>query len=266
MAVANYAGYKSAIENPTQAVHFNSVLSAVASRPMDMFTQMVPAPVAPTASVVPTSATTGALPFVNAAVPALGMVGARASAAIPGCYMLYDRLVHQAGLSATVTTAQTTNLPTAALTRYTDGAGVMLGLTIWTVIGTTGTTVTATYTNQDGTGSRVTKAVAFGATSFREAGRMILLPLQEGDTGVRSVQSVTVLASTVTAGNFGVTLFKPLAAIIVPEMGQNAVIDLVSGNMGGGLPEIVDSACLSFVAMSSAAVGHVTGTLLLTEW
>jgi hypothetical protein len=168
--------------------------------------------------------------------------------------MLADRLSHQGGLSGTVTTAQTTNLPTAALTRYTTGVGVIAALDVYTQIGTTATTVNASYTNQDGTAAVASQATPFGATGFREASRSIILPLAQGDTGVRSVESVTVLATTGTAGNFGVTLYRPL--LLFPIGGLNQWYD-INPLLGGGsnMPEVLDDACLYwlFVADTTAS-------------
>ena len=45
---------------------------------------------------------------------------------------------------------------------------------------------------------------------FAGESRVIPLALQDGDTGVQSVQSVTVLATTGTAGNFGIVIAKPI--------------------------------------------------------
>ncbi len=184
----------------------------------------------------------------------------------PGVWWMTDRLSHQGGLSGTVTTAQTTNLPTAALTRYTSGVGVFARLEIYTAVGVTGTTVTASYTNSGSTSGRTTEAVDFGATGFREAQRGIILPLQAGDVGVKSVESVTVLATTGTAGNFGVTLFKPLFPIIVPQLASShTVIDQLLNNLGQ-FPKIQDSACLDLVFYpSSSTSGPSCFSFLISE-
>ena len=204
----------------------------------------------------------GALGQQNGGSGALRLVSGRnghiAQAAGNGfSTILCDRLSHQGGLSGTAGGAQTTNLPTAALTRYTDGVGVWIGLTIHTVVGTTGTTVTASYTNQAGTAGRTTVATVFGGTNFREPGRMLHLPLQAGDTGVKSVESVTLAASTTTVGNFGVVLFKPLVPIVVLHASYLSTMDPFL-NMGGFLPEIVDDACLFpiFTSGITSATGH----------
>jgi hypothetical protein len=170
-----------------------------------------------------------------------GWADARASLCIA------DRLSHQGGLVGNVTTAKTTNLPTAALTRYTDGEGVRIGLEIYATIGGTATSVTVSYTNQAGTSGRISEAVQIGATNFNAASRFIQVPLASGDTGCRSVQSVTVLATTGTAGNFGVTLYRPL--LWVPLLPGGAEFDALL-DAGGALPQVLNDACLFMVHMS----------------
>lgn len=123
---------------------------------------------------------------------------------------LIDRLSHQGGLVGNTTGAQTTNLPTAALTRYTDGVGVMIGLHIHTALGSTDSNVTISYTNQAGTSGR-TATVHFIDTP--SASFFYWACLQAGDSGAKSVESVTLSASTLTAGAFGVVLFKPIQLI-----------------------------------------------------
>lgn len=132
-------------------------------------------------------------------------------ASLAGTVGLYDRLVETGGLSGTVSTAQTVN--SAALpTRASGGAGVQLWIEWYTATGATQVTVTASYTNQSGTSGRTTPAINFQATPNTSGNghEIQQLPLQAGDTGVQSVQSVTLSGTTGTAGNFGITLLKPL--------------------------------------------------------
>lgn len=166
---------------------------------------------APTTAAVPTINTSGCinqLPLVNKQY-LVGMDMAQQSTAVPYLFGFWDRLSHQGGLNATLTTAQTTNLPTAALPRHTSGEGVHAFLQIYTQLGTTATTFTVSYTNQAGTAGRTSQPAIIGGTGYREVGRLLPINLADGDTGIRSVESVTLLASTVTAGNFGVVLMRP---------------------------------------------------------
>jgi len=265
MAIATLAAYRTVSFAPHQKIPFTkNNLPVTGGRLSDLWTTAPLAGAAPTTAVVPTRATAGALGQFNPAAD-MQLIRATLSAANAGVFWLIDRLSHQGGLSGTVITAQTTNLPTAALTRYTSGVGVMMGLTIYTIIGTTATTVTVSYTNEAGTAGRTSEATVFGSTSFREAGRMILLPLQAGDIGVRSVESVTVLATTGTAGNFGVTLFRPILALSVPVTSQSFEWDPLF-NLGAQAPDIVDNACLSWLAIMNAAnTGVVQGELSFAE-
>lgn len=173
-----------------------------------------------------------------------------------------DLLNISGGLSAIVTTEQTTNLPSAPLTRYTDGKGVFAGLIIWTTIGGTITTVSINYTNQNGISEQISPLLSlpFSATGDRNPGRIYLIPLAPGDTGVRAVKSLTLSASTGTAGNFGVILFKPLAMMAVSS---SQPIDAVStGGFIGSLCKIFPNACLSGFLCPSASTQTISGSLL----
>jgi len=156
-------------------------------------------------------------------------------------------------------------LPTAALTRYTSGEGVMAGLTIYTAIGATATTATASYTNEAGTSGRTTQAFTIGSSGWFQQWRLLILPLAAGDSGVREVASVTLAASTGTAGNIGVTLFKPLIAVRSTPPDFSVTYDFLSGNGIGGLPEILDDACLFWCCIPyTTSVSHL-GVVNLDE-
>lgn len=191
----------------------------------------------------------GAMPFTN---PAGGrqkwLLGLEGGLAQPGILVLYDRLLHIGGLNATTTTAQTVG---GSLSRYTGGAGNQIWVEIYTQIGTTATTITASYTNQAGTSGRTTLAAAFGGTGLREESRVIPLALQDGDTGVQSVQSVTLAATTGTAGNFGIVIAKPILYAPCEIAGGATLRDTISGLPS--TPEIMTDACLAFAFMASVS-------------
>lgn len=162
----------------------------------------------------------------------------------------------------TVTTAQTTNLPTAALTRYTSGVGVLGFLEIYSAVGTTATTFTASYTDQDGNTGQTSLAAGIGSATYNAAGRLLPINVAQGDYGLRAVASVTVTATTGTAGNFGVTLLKPLIAYPQLPMGGgrayrfDPLLDLYAQ-----FPEIIDDACLQWIFVgntSSTGVSQAT--------
>jgi hypothetical protein len=258
-AFADLADYIEALNAGQELLHVikdpPTASSTAIGKPFSLWTRSPAVPavgVAPTTAVAPTRATAGAWGQQNGGagqlyIPRVTLQGGSNSSSqlgINGVLVIADRLSHQGGLSGTVTTAQTTNLPTAALTRYTTGAGVHLALEIYTAVGGTQTTVTASYTDEAGNTGNTTQAVGFGSTSSNLASQMIPLPLASGDSGVRAVASVTVLATTGTAGNFGVTLYKPLLWLPVGAPRDQRDYEIIRGALGGGLPEILDEACL----------------------
>ncbi len=199
----------------------------------------------------PTRATAGAIPgWSNPGAGNTAYLGALSLASDDvGVYTLYDRLVHTSGLSGTSVAAQAVN--SAALTRYTSGEGVEAWLEIYTTLGSTARTATISYTNQDGTAGR-TGSVSLIASSA--AARMYPFALQAGDTGVRSVESVTLSGTTGTVGDFGITLLRRLADVPSGASYLFAPRDALEL----GLPEIKSDACLAFMAFTvSTAVGPV---------
>ena len=266
MAVADLADYIARLGAPHQQPMFGfNNGTVVANRPHDSWIFGVPVGAAPTTAVAPTNATPGAMGVLDAGAAALGILGMEGRPTFNGVLVLCDRLSHNGGMDATSTGVRTTNSPTAALTRYTSGEGVMLAARIDTQVGTTATTLTCSYTNSAGTAGRVSPLTTFGGTGFREAGRHILMPLAEGDTGVRSVENYTLTGSTTTVGAYGFTLFKPLAMFAWSDANPSEGRNLLTGGMS--LPaEILDGACLFWMYMSINTNFAGGGRLLLTEW
>lgn len=206
---------------------------------------------APAASAIPTNTTNGSLFQTDPAGGAQKwLVGAGVTGNVYGTFMLYDRLVTSGGLSGVTTTAQTTNLPTTALTRYTTGEGNFIFVEISTLIGTTATTATIEYTNQAGTTGRVTPAFAIGGTGLREAERFIMVPLADGDTGVRAIANIDLVATTGTAGDIAVGIGHQLCNLLMQNIGGLTIRDHISGDTI--TPEIITDACLALAFHASA--------------
>jgi hypothetical protein len=220
----------------------------------------------PTSGAIPNRTTTGALPFTApGGSREKWLIGASIAPNVAGVFLLYDRLFHLGGLNGTLTTDQTVqgSTPTPALTRNTGGAGNMVWYEIYTLIGTTGTTLTMTYTDQDGNTGQ-TSTINIGNTGFREVTRAQRIPLAAGDTGVCAVEKVALTATTATAGNFGITIAQPLAWIPVGAAGVAGWRDYTTGLPG--IPAIDPNACLSlmFVPASTAAL-ELFGVLATVE-
>ena len=220
----------------------------------------------PTTAAIPDRTLQGAIPFT----PAGGsrdkhLIGASIAPLTAGMYLLYDRLFHIGGLSGTSTAAQTIQGSPAspALTRNTGGAGNMAFYEIYTIIGTTATTLTMTYTNQAGTGSR-TSTINIGGTNFREVTRMQRIPLAAGDSGIQSIQQIQLTATTGTLGNFGITIAQPLAWIPVGAAGTMGWRDYTTGLPG--IPVIHPDACLSLMFIPATATApEIFGSLATIE-
>jgi hypothetical protein len=208
----------------------------------------------PGAVAIPDRTTQGALTFTP---PGGGrekfMISIGAVPSVAGVYLLYDRLMHIGGLSGTSVSAQIVqNTPASpAITRNTGGVGNIAWYEIYTTIGTTGRTLTVNYVDQDGNAASST--VNIGATNFREVTRVQRVPLASGDTGIRSITSVQLDASTGTAGSFGMTLAQPLAWIPVGVAGAGGWRDYTTGLPG--IPVINSDACLGliYIPVSAAA-------------
>jgi hypothetical protein len=222
----------------------------------------------PGAAAIPDRTTTGALGQLNkggteqrAWMSRYGE-GAGAAASV-GSWALVDRIAHIGGLSGTVTTAQTVSFP--ALTRFTTGVRVWAAIEIYTAIGATGTTATISYSNTVPTAGQTSPAIVAGGAGFQNARIILPFGYASGDLGVTQVASVTLLATTGTAGNFGITLFQTLDmwtfnnSTAYPHSGRPT-------DLSGGMPVIPDGACLQLLHFGSGQAATVqTGQLAFFE-
>lgn len=217
----------------------------------------------PTTAALCTSALTGAMGFANQTSPATSyyawqtMSSGNATTSIE----VHDRLAHQGGLSGTVTTAQTVsvdltatglNLPVARRgdSNYSD---VQWWIEIYTDLGATGVNATVAVTYDDGSTGNLA-AVALGATP--RAGRLYPLVSAVAGRFIRAVTSVTLSATTGSAGNFGITATRPRTAVFTNVANKTESFDWAQL----GLPEIPNDSCLQMVMIcSTTTTGTVRG-------
>lgn len=115
----------------------------------------------------------------------------------------------------------------------------------------TGTaTFTIRYTNQNGTSSRT---ATLSSVSAPGVGRCFMIPLQSGDTGVVSINSVTCTGAT--AGTFNVTVLRDIAVYLCP----NANYRNARAPGETGMPQIFDHSCLLLYARPTSTA---TGTIV----
>lgn len=209
---------------------------------------------------VPTSATAGALPFVNPAAGVLSyLTRAFANSATVGTLILYDRLWACSGLSLNTASTQTVTTPGSLTRPDALGADVEIWGEVYTAGGASAASWTVSYTDQDGnTGQTATYAHPANAESV---GQMVPYTLAAGDTGVRAIASV-VTSATGTAGDYGITLLRRIAEIPVPIVNIGDAQDA----LGTGLPRIYDSACLAWmVQCSTTNTGNVYGSVTIGQ-
>ena len=223
-----------------------------------------------TTPAIPTHATTGAMGFSQQTAPATSYIGwlslSCANAAMTA--EIHDRVAHSGGLSFAVSPGAQTitgfdvgsgglNLE-AARRGDTNFSDLQWWLEVYTDGGATASNATINVTYGDNTTGNLT-VLAVGGTL--RAGRLIpLTPLIPGaDQGkfIRGINSVTLSASTGTAGNFGFTCTRPRT--IVPLLQANFAT--VADFSFLGLPETPNNSCLMLLLLSGqTSSGIVRGT------
>lgn len=227
----------------------------------------------PGAAAVPNNTTAGGLLQTD---PTGGrqkwLLGLECFGSIPGTLMLYDRLCHISGLSGTVITAQTfqgtAGAESPTLTRYTNGSGNFLFYEVYTAIGTTARTITASYTDNDGNTGQTTIAAPIGGAASTQQSRVataMIMPLASGDVGIRACKEATLSASTVSAaGNFGLTIGHPLATVQCGQNGQGSARDLITGFPA--IIEVLQDACLGMLFFpNSTSIPQLWGSVHMIE-
>jgi hypothetical protein len=129
-----------------------------------------------------------------------------------GMYGLLDILWMNSGLNVTTTTAQTITPATAAArdnNGTSNGLGVIAAIYVSTATTNAGavTNTTISYTNQDGVPGKTGTIPSFPATAT--AGSVVFVNLAAGDSGVRSVESVT-LGTSYGGGAIHLVLVRPI--------------------------------------------------------
>lgn len=169
---------------------------------------------------------------------------------------IHDRLAHMGGLNGTLTTAQTVGVAVtdgSLVNRIgeTDYSDVQWFLEWYTDTGSTSVNATIAVTYDDGSTGTVT-LTGIGATV--RAARMLPISPAVAGRWIRSIESVTLSATTGTAGSFGVTATRFRA--FVGTLVANKTEDFDAVRLG--FPIIPDDACLMFIALSSTTT---TGTV-----
>lgn len=218
----------------------------------------------PTSASIPTNALVGAMGFYNQTSPVESYIGwfwVVCSLSAMGVEV-HDRVAHCGGLALNVATLQTVSgldLSTLGLDADRRGDANYSDLQWWLEVyadgGATASNATVNVTYDDGsTGNLNVQAV--GGTI--RAGHMFaltpLIPVGKQGSFIRGVNSVTLSASTGTAGNFGFTCTRPRIVVNAGLANFPNVQDWAQT----GLSRVPNDACLQLVVLPSTTS---TGTL-----
>lgn len=174
--------------------------------------------------------------------------------------LLCDRLWHNDSIAETTTTGQTINSvawPSRDLLNSPCGSGVMVGIEVSTATTNVSavTNTTLTYTNDRGVGSRTATISSFPATAV--AGVFVPFELQSGDTGIQSIQTLT-LGTSYGGGTIHLVAYRPVAQVFMQSNTQIGVGDIISG----GFPNLPSGAVLYPIVMPIATTAlNISGSL-----
>lgn len=210
--------------------------------------------------VVPNNTTTGAFTLVDAVAPQANYISELEMSSVNALTTLeiHDRLAHQSGFSAIVTTAQIAafdfnSLSTSNVVERKGDANysdIQWWLEWYAQTGATASNATINVTFNDGTTNNLT-VVAVGGTV--RIGRMIPLNslIDTVDQGkyIRGVNNITLSASTGTAGNFGITATRYRGSILAKSINvrNRAIWEQI------GFPQVYNQSALFPVVLTNAA-------------
>lgn len=213
----------------------------------------------------------GAHPLVDASSGSLYLTSAYISDSVAEYVSLVDVLWYNTGLVVTTTTAQAIThpgIPARDVNGTSNGAGV--GIALLTTTANTNaaviTNTTASYTDQDGNaGNTATFAAAVGwqAPATPVIGTWMPFTLAAGDTGVRSVQSVT-LGTSYGGGALSLVQYRPLAIVPNPvaNVGSSMMAEDLQQNPG---VRIYNDSCVWTIQRGSASAGVLMGAYTIME-
>jgi hypothetical protein len=191
----------------------------------------------------------GSINFVNRAPDQKHLLTFGSVSALAMSVRIYDRLVGVGGVALTGVADVPVN--SAALTRYTGGAGVEVWLEITTATSVAAPQVHMQYVDELGV-ARVSPNMIFPLAITLQR-TMLRMPILAPSNGVRSVTSLDVTVAGAT-GICNVVLLKPLATIPVLAYIWNER-DLVL--QMSSLPRIYDGASLALMFVASVVTAPV---------
>lgn len=267
MAISTLDGVIAGMRPPEDFLKVGGTMEAAGLHHSLLYTSGRPgAAVAPSPGMGGAALTTyaGQIPWVNPGAGNSYLARLVAASSQTGCLLLVDRLWHNSGIAVTTTTGQTVNSvawPARDRDGSTNGEAVMVALEVSTATTNAGavTNTTLTYTNQAGTASRTATMASFPATAV--AGTFVPFQLAAGDTGIRSIQTVT-LGTSYGAGAVHLVAYRALARVGVPVANVGVSLDALTS----GFPRCYDNTVPFLVWLASGtAAATISGQMVITQ-
>jgi hypothetical protein len=225
----------------------------------------------PGAATAPTGLNGAALTSLTGAIPIpaavagdyveLAGLDVQQAGSVGGMWLI-DILWWNGSIVATTTTNQAIThpgLPARDRSASANGDGVFLGILVSTATTNAGaiSNMTATYTDSAGNAGNTATVTSFPATAV--AGHVSLFNLAAGDTGVRTVEGLTLGTSLVT-GTVHLFQYRPIAYVPLTAAGIGASM------APGVLRRVWDSSCLTLLYdLTGTAGGNTSGLLQYSQ-
>jgi hypothetical protein len=167
-----------------------------------------------------TAADYGCIPIPNAATGANYLTALEMAASVNHTNDFFDVLWVNSGLVVTTTTAQaitTPTLPARDVNGATNGEGCTIALLITaaSTLAAAGANLTVSYTNSKGVAGRTATLSAIAGSQVPATpvvGTIVWFQLAAGDTGVQSIQSITLGTSMLT-GSISLMICRDICTI-----------------------------------------------------
>ena len=214
------------------------------------------------------SADYGCIPITNASAGNNYLTALDMQASVNHTHDFFDCLWVNSGIVVTTTTAQAITTPTLPArdvngTTYGEGCGIALLFVAAATNAAAISNATVSYTNSKGVSgrtARLTTATGSAIPATPVIGTMIWFSLDAGDTGVRSIQSITLGTSLVT-GTVSLMITRDICTI-----GTTIVNVAAAKTIGSPGIKLYNGTCLLHNIMASATTAtFMSGSLAVME-
>ena len=214
------------------------------------------------------SADYGCIPIKNPSVGANFLTELQMAASVNHSHLFFDVLWVNSGLVVTTTTAQaivTPTLPARDSNGETNGEGCMIGL-LTTTANTNAAAIanaTVSYTNSKGVSGHTATLTAIQGSQIPISpviGTIVWFNLQAGDTGVQSIQSIT-LGTSLVAGAVSLMICRDIAT-----MGTTVANVSAQKILGSPGVRLYNNTCVLHCILASATTAtFFSGELTIME-